>query len=85
MKVNDIKDLKKLIDLCRRTGVEAIEVDGVKMNLGSAPTVIYKDNKKTTDQTVYTPGGITEDTQIPTDVMTDEQMLFWSAETENQQ
>lgn len=86
MKVNDIKDLKKLIDLCRRTGVEAIEVDGVKMNLGTSPTIIYKtDHKKTSEQPTYTPGGVTEDTRIDTDVLTDEQLMFYSSDVENQQ
>lgn len=37
MKIASFKDLRKLIKLCRETGVDAIEVDGVKFNMGAPP------------------------------------------------
>lgn len=90
MKIQDLKDLKALIKLCRQTGVEAIELDGVKMNLGPTPT-IYKVAKaksgalsKTSEEsTSYPPNGITADMQIPTNGLTEEQMLFYSSEGNN--
>lgn len=90
MTINSLKDLKKLIQLCRQTGVEAIEIDGVKLNLGPTP-VIYKttrakDNAPTkTPEQVFTPGGITEEIQIPTDGLTEEQLLFYSAQGHSEQ
>lgn len=87
MKIENTKDLKKLIQLCRQLGVEAIEVGGVKMNLGPAPVIIKQERKNYKElaesiinQPTYTPGGITEDTQIPTDSLTEEQMLFYSSQ-----
>lgn len=82
MTIKDLKDLKKLIQLCRQTGVEAIEVDNVKMNLGPAnykPTTRKTASTKNIEQT-YAPGGITADTVIPTSTLTDEELLMWSVE-----
>lgn len=85
MKIENIKQLQALIKLCRTTGVEAIEVDGIKMNLGAAPTVIYKQHKtstKSAEEIIETiaPGGITEEVKIPTNGLTEEQLLFYSAQ-----
>ena len=81
MTIKDQKDLKKLIQLCRTMGVDAIEADGIKISLGPTPTIIraqkYISNTQTPSAT-YTPGGITEDVRIPTDRPTEEQMLFYS-------
>lgn len=33
MKIDSLKDLEKMIKLCQKNGVEAIEVDGVKISL----------------------------------------------------
>jgi len=81
MKIESLKDLQKLIQLCRKMGVEAFEVGEIKMSLGPEPakykaTAIYKQ----TLQKTLAPGGITEDVTIPTDLLTDEQLLFWSAQ-----
>lgn len=89
MKIDNLKDLKKLIQLCRTTGIEAIEVDGVKMNLGPTP-VIYKQHKTPTTSskdtiTTIAPGSITEEIQIPTTGLTDEQLLFYSAQGHDHQ
>ena len=76
MVIKDIKDLKQIIDLCRKTGVDSIKIDNVEMKLGPAP-VKYTTNKETSRP--YTPPGvITEDTQITTDELTEEQLLFYS-------
>lgn len=83
MVVKDIKDLKKLIDLCQKTGVESIRVDGIEIHLGALPTkhTFPKPNYK--QNQVFTPGGITEETTIPQandEELTEEQLLFYSAQ-----
>ena len=37
MKVESLKDLKKLLKVCQDTGVTGIEVDGIKLNLALKP------------------------------------------------
>ncbi len=81
MKIDNLKDLQRLIQLCRKLGVDAIEVDNVKMNLGSKPERIRTSTASkvhSTQSTVYAPGGITEDTEVPS--LTNDQLLFWSAQ-----
>jgi hypothetical protein len=34
LKINSLGELKRLIALCRKTGVTAIEIDGIKLQLG---------------------------------------------------
>lgn len=83
MKLESLRDLENLIKLCRKMGIEAIEVDSVKMNLGPTPTIIKRTRTKTAQQQTVTPGGITEDIRIP-EALSEEQLLFWSANIENQ-
>ena len=40
MKINSIKDLQKVLKLCRQTGVTTIEIDGVKLTLGPQPVSV---------------------------------------------
>lgn len=83
MKIENLKDLQKLIQLCRKTGIEAIEVDNVKINLGPAPIILQKQPKFVKPQEtfeVHTPGGITEEIQIPTNGLTEEQLLYYSSQ-----
>lgn len=37
MTINNLKELQAIIKLCRKTGISAIEVDGVKLSLGTEP------------------------------------------------
>lgn len=37
MKVDSLKTLEKLLKLCRKSGVQVMEVDGVKFSLGAEP------------------------------------------------
>ena len=37
MKVDNLKDLEKLIKLCRKTGIHSIKVDGMEFELGALP------------------------------------------------
>jgi hypothetical protein len=69
MKLENLKDLKGIIALCRKTGVKSIEIDGVKLELGDAPHRSIK------------PADATPDTEeITSDVPTAEEMLFWSTQ-----
>lgn len=79
MKIENLKQLQKLIQLCRKTGVEAIEVDNIKMNLGPVPkTVIHKQQSIAISS--FNQDGITAETQIPTTGLTDDQLLFYSSQ-----
>lgn len=79
MKIESLKELKALLKLCREQGVEAFEVGEIKFNLGPAPIKQYYTPKKQVDLPI-TPGGITEDTKIATDLPDQEALLFWSTQ-----
>lgn len=90
----DLKELQKLIKLCRQTGVESIKVEGIEMHLGPTPTIITR-----TRSTLLAPAATQADggygtmtgtlpiahytTNLPqdkiiTDELTDEQLMLWS-------
>jgi hypothetical protein len=81
MKIDSLKDLKKLIDLCQKNGVEAIEVDGVKMNLRPvAKAPITRRRRRTETAVEQTTDGtldVADVIDMP-DELTDEQLLFFS-------
>ena len=80
MKINDIKDLKKVIQLCRQTGVDIIKVDGVEMVLGSAPRQPIKARNSSIETFSANVG---PDTPIETpDELTPDQLMFYSASQE---
>lgn len=80
--IKDLKDLKKLMILCREQGIDAFEIGEIKFNLGTKPQPKVRKTKE--KETVLAPGGITEEVQIPTDSISEHDMLFWSV-TDNQQ
>lgn len=73
MKIENLKDLKKLIQLCRAQGVNTISVDGVTVELGDQPQPVKRSNSPAT-----TFNEQVEEVTIP-DAFTQEQMLMWSA------
>lgn len=80
MKIDNAKDLAKLIALCRKTGVQSIRVDNVEFHLGEAP---MSAQPKTSKTSITLPkAGITAPSTGPdtveSDEMTDEQLLMWS-------
>ena len=94
MTISNLKDLQKLIALCRRTGVQQIRVDGIELYIGEEPVKVSHSRQKKENvtnelhQVTLTPGGVTEQTKIPAvasdwEAMTDEQKLFWSARPED--
>jgi hypothetical protein len=87
MQVKDINDLEKIIKLCRKTGIESIKIDNIELKLGEVP---QKDTqilpKRTINTTTYAPGGITEDSKIDVpEQLTEEQMMFYSVLSQDQQ
>lgn len=67
MKIESLKDLQAIVALCRKQGVAAIEIDGVKLTLGDEPT------KRTYRKTAQ----LTEEAQPS--APTQEDLLFWSS------
>lgn len=67
MKLESLKDLEAAIKLCRKLGVDSLEVNGVKVQLGLEPVRAKKAK-----------GGAEEIADEPT--YTDEQLLFWSTQ-----
>jgi hypothetical protein len=65
MQIDSIKDLEAVINLCRRKGVTSIEIDNIKLALGDKP------ERKAIEST--------EAPKEQEPVLTDEQILLWSA------
>lgn len=87
MKIESLKDLSKLIALCRKTGVQSIRVDNIEMHLGADPTPKRAAPKKqaqapTMRSTVVTDGDKID--PIETDELTPEQLLMWSVQPAEQ-
>lgn len=86
--LKDLKDLEKAIKICRKLGVNVIEIGNVKFELGQFPITPTMTKARKVDQTLpgmAAPGGITEDVIIPTTTgynpagLTDDQLLFYSS------
>ena len=101
MTIDSIKDLQKVIALCRKTGVVSIKVDGIELQLGAAPiktkvqqAIDYSADfpessipvpqfqgysAPTEGETTVTHVQAVAD-KIASDELTDEQLLFYSAQ-----
>lgn len=89
MKIENLKELQKVIKACRLAGVLSIEVDGVKLTLqpqapskAALPIDFQQDPLATAQVPTYTP--MHQETAQETvarikEEMTDEQLLFYSA------
>jgi hypothetical protein len=87
MKIENLKELQKLIDLCHKNNIMAIEVDGIKLDLGAKPLKTRR--QRTKPGTVLAVDPITGTQHevtlkevadsIATDGLTPEQLLNWSA------
>ena len=84
MTVTTLKDLEKLIKLCRTTGIESMTIGELTFKLGDLP--VTKKQRKFVEYPmddvnhIYTPGGVDEHTKIQTpDELSDEQILMWSS------
>jgi hypothetical protein len=95
LKVQSLKELQKLIQLCQKTGVTAIEVDGIKMNirplqeksskidLNAFPEADIRVPAYTSIQAQDTQDEAIELKIDMPDELTDEQLLMWSSRTES--
>lgn len=84
MKVENHRDLAKLIALCRKQGVKSIKMAGIELELGDIPASPVKAAKSYTSARSiedFLPGGIGPDTKILTDELSPEALLFYSADT----
>ena len=93
--INNLKDLRQLISLCRKTGVSDVEIQGIKLHLGLMP---FKRNKSLIDtfpeasipvpqyqplNAQETSNEAIEPISMP-DELSQEQLLFYSAKSEPQ-
>jgi CO dehydrogenase/acetyl-CoA synthase gamma subunit (corrinoid Fe-S protein) len=73
--INDLKDLKSLLKLCRSQGVTEIKLDTVEFKLGDMPTgpksSSVQDQTETDDEDPFA--------NFPTGILTPEQAAFYSA------
>jgi hypothetical protein len=76
--VKDIKDLEKLLKMCRKQGVQSIRWGDVEFHLGDIPSPVVPTAKRLPTPAPFIPGGVDADTKILTDELTEEQMLYWS-------
>ena len=98
MKINTLKDFQKLVQTCRKLGVDAMEVDGIKFNLGPAPKVnrraSFENDFPEADIKIPAYNPITNPTVtytsetaadiIKSDSLTEDQLLFYSAENQDE-
>lgn len=78
MKIENLKELQKLVKLCRKLGIENIEVDGVKLQLAELPKPLRRQGKSQSIPIGDNVGSLTETDKIDIPQLTDEQLLFWS-------
>lgn len=69
--IESLKDLERLLKLCRKQGVTEIDLNGVKLKLGDLPADIQS----------YGPNEQVDDPykNFPTGELTPEQLMFYSA------
>ena len=69
MNLPDLKQLDKLIALCRKRGIKSVQIDNLKIELGDAPEQRSTKKAQAISQ-------VEED--FESDALTDEQLLHWS-------
>lgn len=69
MNLPDLKQLDKLISLCRKRGIKTIKVDNVEITLGDPQLKAPRRSKKAKE---------TKDDDIESDGVSEEALLFWS-------
>jgi hypothetical protein len=77
MNLPDLKQLDKVIALCRKRGVKSIKIDNVELTLSEdapAKQTRKKSNTKEAEQV-----SATVDTAFESDSPTEDELLFWSS------
>lgn len=86
--INSLKDFKALVKLCRKHGIDAMEVGDIKFNLGPAPKTSSKRKSKGIDldmppeANISIPrftGEVSPPDVIPTTELSEEDLMFYSA------
>lgn len=94
MPYSNLKELKKLIQLCRNTGISSIKIEGLELTFGPAPIKRAKSdsidlsafpeaNIKVPSYTPYTAAVKEVADQIATDELSEEQLMFYSSRPES--
>lgn len=83
MKIDSIRDLKKLIDLCQKQGVDSIKVDGIELKLGEKPMPVRTQRTSQPKQIPF--GEITAETAVIDNGLTPDQLLMWSVDVPDQE
>ncbi len=78
MKIENLKDLGRLIALCRKTGVESIRVDGIELHLGKEPQKPMKMTAAKASTVPRAPDAAPTIDEILSEGLTDEQLLYYS-------
>lgn len=86
MKVESLRELKALIKMCQSQGVKAIEIDNIKLELNPpAPKQKrYKQVPEFADLPLEAQLKVPQMEPIPTDELTEEQLMYYSAENPQQ-
>ena len=79
MKIESLKELDKLMLMCKKRGVDSITIDGITFHI-TVDVPEMKTSYSTAAPTIST--GISADTKIVTDELTEEQLMFYSARPE---
>jgi len=76
MNLPDLKDLEKVIDLCRKKGVGSITIGEIKLELREeAPPSNYKKRKANAQE----PDPVDPYSNFPAGTLTEEQLMYYSA------
>lgn len=90
MTISSIKDLSKVIQLCRKTGVTSIEIDGIKLQLAPVSDKrrnipVQIDANTFPEASIVVPaynGEISPPETFKDEGLTEDQLLFYSARPE---
>jgi hypothetical protein len=72
--INDLKDLQKLLKLCRSQGITEIKLQGVEIRFGDMPQVHNSQSVNNISEELVNPYA-----NFPQEVLTPEQLMFYSA------
>lgn len=96
--IKNLKDLENLFKVCRKNGIDAFEVGSIKFNMGTEPQKAKRYKPVSEDKAnpidPLAPGGISDrmqvplpnipryEPEIPSDALTQDQLIDWSASSE---
>lgn len=91
MTAKDLKELQKVIQLCQKSGVTHIKLEGLELQLGSLPTKLKKhkpfQHEASPEENIPVPQFVPMPVKqvaetIATDELSEEQLMFYSARPE---